>query len=130
MARFVVRRLAAAAALLVVISFVIFGALRLAPGDPILLFVGPYATEQQKVQMRHELALDRSVFEQYWLYVSHVAHGDLGRSIFYRSAVTDVIRKAIVPSAILGSIGLVLSYLIAIPAGVVAARRHNHPVDH
>src|SRR3712207_5252532 len=102
MGRFVARRAASAAALLVVISFVIFAALRLAPGDPVLLFVGPYATEEQKLQLRHELGLDRSVFVQYWMYVENLAQGDLGRSIFYRSAVTDVIGDAIGPSALLG----------------------------
>ena len=100
-----------------------FFLLRLAPGDPALLLVGPAASAEQVAAQRRSLGLDRPVTEQYATWLGRFARGDWGTSIATGRPVRAVLAQAWPATVRLVGISLVLSYLIGIAVGVVQAAR-------
>lgn len=100
-----------------------FALLRLAPGDPALLLVGPAASAEQVAAQRRALGLDRPVVEQYMSWLGHFAQGDWGSSIATGRPVRTILAQAWPATVRLVGISLVLSYLIGIAVGVVQAAR-------
>lgn len=100
-----------------------FALLRLAPGDPALLLVGPAASAEQVAAQRRALGLDRPVVEQYVLWLGRFAQGDWGTSIATGRPVRTILAQAWPATVRLVGISLVLSYLIGIAVGVVQAAR-------
>jgi peptide/nickel transport system permease protein len=98
-----------------------FFLLRLAPGDPALLLVGPSASPEQVVAQRHVLGLDRPVAAQYVTWLGRFARGDWGTSIATGRPVRTMLAQAWPATVWLVGISLVLSYLIGIAVGVVQA---------
>ena len=126
----VVRRLIAFVPIVFVVSILIFVALRVVPGDPItVLTAGTPVTETVKRQLRHEFDLDRPLPTQYLLWAGRALHGDFGVSLKNRIPVTKLLGQSfpITLTVLLG--GLVLSLLISVPLGVIAALRQGRPVD-
>lgn len=111
----------------VVISFLLTRAL---PGDPAVQFAGQMATPESIEQVRVALGLDKSLPEQFLIYVQALFQGDLGQSIATgRPVLTDLAMR--LPASLeLTLTALVLSCLIAIPLGVLAAVRQGSWVDH
>jgi peptide/nickel transport system permease protein len=100
-----------------------FFLLRLAPGDPALLLVGPAATPAQVAAQRHALGLDRPVATQYVTWLGRFARGDWGASIATGRPVRTMLAQAWPATVRLVGISLVLSYLIGIAVGVIQAVR-------
>ena len=100
-----------------------FALLRLAPGDPALLLVGPAATADQVAAQRHALGLDRPVAEQYVTWLGRFARGDWGTSIATGRPVRAMLGQAWPATVRLVGVSLVLSYLIGIVVGAVQAVR-------
>jgi peptide/nickel transport system permease protein len=100
-----------------------FALLRLAPGDPALLLVGPAATDEQVAAQRHALGLDRPLPAQYAAWLGRLAQGDWGTSIATGRPVRTMLAHAWPATVRLVGISLVLSYLIGIGIGVVQATR-------
>jgi peptide/nickel transport system permease protein len=101
----------------------------LIPGDPAVSVLGNRATPQLVAQLHKEWGLDRSLPEQYWLFLERLGHGDLGDSLLYRVPVRDmVIQRTPVTLWLLGY-STVLAMLIAVPLATLAARRKDGPVD-
>jgi peptide/nickel transport system permease protein len=100
-----------------------FALLRLAPGDPALLLVGPAATAEQVAAQRHALGLDRPLPAQYAAWLGRFAQGDWGTSIATGRPVRAMLAGAWPATVRLVGISLVLSYLIGIGIGVVQATR-------
>jgi peptide/nickel transport system permease protein len=100
-----------------------FALLRLAPGDPALLLVGPAASAEQVAAQRRSLGLDRPVAEQYVSWLGQFARGDWGTSIATGRPVRTMLAQAWPATVRLVGISLVLSYLIGIAVGVVQAAR-------
>jgi peptide/nickel transport system permease protein len=100
-----------------------FALLRLAPGDPALLLVGPAATADQVAAQRHALGLDRPLPAQYATWLGRFAQGDWGTSIATGRPVRTMLARAWPATVRLVGISLVLSYLIGIGIGVVQATR-------
>ena len=100
-----------------------FALLRLAPGDPALLLVGPAATPAQVAAQRHALGLDRPVAEQYVTWLGRFTRGDWGTSIATGRPVRTMLAQAWPATVGLVGISLVLSYLIGIAVGVLQAVR-------
>ncbi len=129
MLRFVARRLALAVPVLLAIATLTFFAMRLAPG-------GPFDAERRlppavlaNIEARYRL--DRPLAEQYLRYLGHLLRGDLGPSFRYPDrTVGELIALGLPVSVTLGASALALALAIGIPAGVVAAVRHNRPADH
>lgn len=110
-----------------VITFIISNAV---PGDPARLLAGPRATPEQITEMRVQLGLDRPLPERYVRYLGRVLQGDLGTSIVDNQPVDRALLKRIPATVELMLSALVLSLVIGIPLGVLAAVRKGGWVDH
>jgi peptide/nickel transport system permease protein len=102
-----------------------FVLLRLAPGDPALLLVGPAASAEQVAAQRRSLGLDRPVAEQYVSWLGQFVRGDWGTSIATGRPVRTMLAQAWPATVRLVGISLVLSYLIGIAVGVIQAARRG-----
>jgi peptide/nickel transport system permease protein len=111
----------------IVVTFVLTRAL---PGDPAVYFAGPTATPQSVEEIRHQLGFDRSWPVQFAYYVNDLAHGDLGNSLSTGQPVATEILTRLPASAELTLAGLLISVIIALPLGVLAAVRPGSWIDH
>lgn len=111
----------------IVISFILTRSL---PGDPAVYFAGAMADAESIQQVREALGLDKPLVTQFFLYVGDLAQGDLGRSISTGQPVLTDLAARLPASLELTLSALVLSCLIAIPLGVLAAVRQGSWVDH
>lgn len=111
-------------------SVLAFLLIRLAPGDPALARLGLEADAASVAAMRRNMALDEPILLQYVHWLSHVLTGDLGRSLQTGRPVLPLLLDALGPTALLSFAALALSTMIAIPAGVVAASRHETLSDY
>lgn len=127
---FVIRRLLQTVPMLFGIVLVVFLVLQITPGDPARQIVGLRATEAELEEVRDELGLNDSVVEQYVRYVGNVLQGDLGYSYKSRKPVSDIIGERIVVTAWLLGAGVLLTLLISVPLGVIAALRRDRWPDH
>ncbi|MBL8675380.1 MAG: ABC transporter permease [Rhodospirillales bacterium] len=103
---------------------------RLLPGDPAAYFAGQAATPQAVAEIRTKLGLDRSLPEQFAFYVRDLARGDLGTSLSTGQPVVKEITTRLPASAELTLVALIVSALIAIPLGVLAAVKQGSWIDH
>ncbi|CAG9269963.1 ABC transporter permease [Paraburkholderia unamae] len=129
MIQYVFRRCALAVPTVLIVALLVFGMIRAIPGDPATLMLGDVDDPALLARMRHQLGLDRSVFEQFAIWVSHLLHGDLGTSIVRHQPVLDLIRNAFPVTAQIVLAATALACLIAIPAGLVAAWAQNRKTD-
>lgn len=128
--RIVLGRLIQAVPSLIGIVIVTFALTRALPGDPAVYFAGPAADEASIQQIREALGLDRSLPEQFLIYVRDLAAGDLGVSISTGFPVIEELQRRLPASLELTLLALLFSVSIAIPLGVAAATRPNSWVDH
>ena len=120
----VLRRLAQAVGLLAAVAILNFSLIHLAPGDIVSTIVGEMggASEETMAQLRHAYGLDRGFFEQLWIYLSRVATGDLGTSIYYNKPVFDLILERVPATVLLVLSALLVSLAVGTTLGVIAAR--------
>jgi peptide/nickel transport system permease protein len=123
MLRTLVRRAFAGIAVVVGVVTLMFFLIRLAPGDPALLLVGPTATQEQLDTQRRAMGLDRPLPEQYANWLGRFIQGDWGRSIATGRPVGTMISQAWPATVSLVGLSLLLSYMLGIVVGVVQASR-------
>jgi peptide/nickel transport system permease protein len=111
------------------LSLVIFVIARIVPGDPARISLGPLATNEQVAQLRQEMGFDRPAPVQYVDYVAGVLHGNFGRSLLTNRPVASDIADALPATLELVLFTLFLMTIVAVPAGVLAARWHNTWID-
>ena len=121
----VARRVLALVPIWVVVATVVFVLVRLVPGDPALLIAGTDSTPEQIADIRQSLGLDLPVHRQYVQWLGRVLHGDLGRSLFSREPVLRDLLDRVPVSLQLALSATLVSVVIAIPAGVLAAARRT-----
>jgi len=133
MTTYIIRRLILAVIVLILVSVFVFLAMRLLPGDPILMYVSASSvqeiTEEQLDALRHEFGLDKTLPMQYLDWISGVLRGDLGTSILNRSPVTQEILKRLPITVHLGLLAFIIAIIIGIPAGVLCAIRRGSWLD-
>jgi peptide/nickel transport system permease protein len=112
-----------------VVAVVIFSLLRLITGDPAAIIAGDNATSQDVAAIRGKLGLDRPIPEQFTIWVSRMARGDLGESFFFKKQVADLIAERLEPTLALATSTLILTIVLAVPLGVMAAVRRGTWVD-
>jgi peptide/nickel transport system permease protein len=129
--RAALRRVIQLVVVLLCVSFFSFALLSLAPGDPVVAIVG-FSTPAQRVAIRHDLHFDRPFLTQYKEWLSGVLHGDLGNQYFGPTGVKKVstaIGEALPVSLQLMAYAMILTILIAIPLGVLAAYKSGSLLD-
>jgi dipeptide transport system permease protein len=124
------KRLAMAIPSLIGVVIVTFLLTRALPGDPAAYFAGPAATPQAIQEVRVKLGLDKPLIVQFGHYVVDLVHGNLGTSLTTGQPVATELRNRLPASAELTLLGLIVSILIAVPLGILAATRPNSLVDH
>lgn len=120
---YVVRRLLLAIPQMLLISAVTFILIRMLPGDPARLQLGPLASEQGVAALHQTMLLDEPLPVQYVAYLNQVLHGDLGRSWVNNSAVADDLVKRLPATLELLLFGLAVILLVLVPIGVLTAAR-------
>ena len=118
---YVVRRILATIPVMVVVALFVFSLLFIAPGDPAAVIAGDQATPQDVERIRQSLGLDRPFLVQFSDWAWRLVHFDLGRSIFTNLPVTAMIAQRIEPTLSLMVVTLLLSIVVAVPIGVLAA---------
>jgi len=123
------RRLAGLAITLLVVSLVIFAVMDLLPGDPASIMLGTSASPETLAALRHELGLDQPLLIRYGQWLAGVFSGNLGQSYTYGVPVAGLIVERLAVTLPLSMIAIVLSVVIALPLGVLAAARRGGIVD-
>ena len=129
MLRYALSRCASLVISLIVASMVIFLTIEIVPGDPAAFMLGLNAQPEAVEALRTQLGLNASATERYFTWVSGMLQGDFGTSYTYRAPVSDLIADRIWVSLPLAVYALVLSTLIAFPAGIFAASRSGGAGD-
>ncbi len=118
MARLIQTRLLSAVPSVIGVVIVTFLLTRALPGDPAVYFAGPAATQQVIAEIRHSLGLDRSLPEQFLVYVGDLVHGRLGNSLSTGQPVINELLTRLPASIELTLLALALSIAVAVPLGI------------
>ncbi len=129
MIAFVARRLIESIPVLFLATVLIFLGLRLLPGDPALVLAGQDATPETLQAIRQANGLDQPLPVQYVIWLGNVAHGDLGVSFFTRTPVSQLLSQRIPATLELGIAGMLLSIVLGVPTGIVAAVQSHRTPD-
>jgi peptide/nickel transport system permease protein len=131
MGRYIASRLGMTVVMAVLATLVIFVISNFVPGDPVLAQLGDIAASNKSVvaEWRAKYGLDLPVWQRYWIFLSGLAHGDLGQSISSQRPVLDDIRAYAPATLELATVSFGLSLLIGIPLGIMAAVRRDSWID-
>jgi ABC-type dipeptide/oligopeptide/nickel transport system permease component len=128
-ATYLIRRLVLLVPVVLGISAIVFGLSHLIPGDPVLVLLGQEATPAEAARLRSVLGLDQPLPAQYIKWLGRAVQGDLGKTLFGGQAVSDLLRIAVPATLELSIAALVLSLVIALPLGILAAVRRGSATD-
>jgi peptide/nickel transport system permease protein len=119
--------------LLVIIVFFVsvasFFLVHLLPGNPAVAILGPNDTPQNAAILNHQLGLDKSLWEQYFIWIGHVFQGNLGQSFTTHQTTTSIISQSFPIDIELIVISQIIAGVIALPMAVKASRRPNRLFD-
>ncbi len=112
------------------VTVIVYFATLVLPGDAATAILGNQATPQRLAALRHQLGLDRSAVSGYWLWLSHALRGDFGTSLTQQVSVVSAEAPRVANSAVLVVCASVISTVLGIALGAVAAARRDKVVDH
>jgi peptide/nickel transport system permease protein len=130
--RYVASRLGLAIVMALLATLVVFLIANTVPGDPILAQLGDIAASNKEfvAQWRHKWGLDLPLWERYVIFLDGLLHGDLGISIASQRPVLDDIADFAPATIELATAGFLLSVLIGVPLGIIAAVKRDRWIDH
>lgn len=129
MIRVILHRIAGAVPVVLLVTLITFGLMRLIPGDVSAALGGVSSTPEQREQIRHNLGLDQPYYVQLVRWYGGLVRGDLGRSIFLGKDVTEATFERLPVSLSLSAYSLIITLLLGIVSGILAALRQNSWVD-
>jgi peptide/nickel transport system permease protein len=133
MTTYIIRRLIQAVIVLILITLLVFFAMRILPGDPLMIYITQQdislITPEMEAQLRQEFGLDKNLMLQYVDWISGIFRGDMGKSIHYRESVSTLMAQRIPVTLHLGLLAFVISSFLGILAGLVAALRRGSALD-
>ncbi len=112
------------------VATLVFALIHLVPGDPAQSMLGESASPKEIEALQKSLGLDKPLLTQYRVFLTGVAHGNLGTSFRFGTPVTQEIRKRLPDTALLAVSAMVVAILVAIPLGIVAAVFRGRFLDH
>jgi len=134
MITYIIRRLFIGIIVLIIVTLIVFFAMRLLPGDPLTIFIGQQGasgtmSEAQKEALRHEYGLDKPIMMQYFSWFGGLFTGDLGPSIYYHEDVGKLLGKRFPITLHLGLLSFVIANLVGILLGLFAGIRRGTWID-
>ncbi|MFF4287758.1 ABC transporter permease [Streptomyces sp. NPDC001739] len=130
MTRFLVKRLGQALVVLLLVSVIVFVLLHLLPGGPARAVLGVQATPQAVAHFDHQQGYDRSLPQQYLMYLGRLLTGDLGESYKLNRSVASLLAERLPKTALLAGLSLALAAVLAVPLGILQAVRRGRAADH
>jgi peptide/nickel transport system permease protein len=126
---YIVRRILATIPVMAVVAIFVFALLYLSPGDPAAIIAGDTATVEDIARIHAKLGLDQPVYIQFGQWIWRLLQGDLGISIFTNLPVSKLVEQRLEPTVALTISTLIVSVLVSIPMGVLAAWRAGSWID-
>jgi peptide/nickel transport system permease protein len=130
MTQYIIRRLLQSLFIIWGCATLVFFMIRMIPGDPVVLMLGPEYTPEAAELIRQKLGLNESLPIQYVRWLSNLATGDLGGSIATGETVSQVIMSGLPKTLSLAAVSFVIALIIAVPAGIIAALKRNSVFDY
>jgi len=132
MLRFLIARVTTMLAMALLATLVVFLITNTVPGDPVLAQLGDQAASDPAfvAQWRHDYGLDRPLWERYFIFLKGLSQGDLGRSIHSQRPVLDDIEEYTPATLELATVAFILTLIVGIPLGILAAVRRDSWIDH
>lgn len=129
--RYALRRLLFLVPVLLGAIFITFLLTRIIPSDPVGLIAGPYASEEQRAEIRHQTGLDKPFYVQFVNYLGDLRHGDMGTSLVTTAQpVTKDLKERFPASLEIVLYGMILAIGLALPLGIVSAVKRGTWIDH
>jgi peptide/nickel transport system permease protein len=119
--KYILKRLLALIPVLIGVSFLVFLILQLAPGDPAQIILGSKATTKNLEALRHQLGLDKPLYQQYLIWIGKILTGDWGRSIQLRREVLPLIFTRFQATAALTLFAASIAIIFGMFAGIISA---------
>jgi len=130
MLKYIVKRIVLMVPVILIMTIIVFSIFYFAPGDPVSRIAGPNATPEVYESIRQKYGLDQPFIVQYVRFIKSVVKGDLGISILQDRPVIEMIRERLPVTLQIGLLGFLITFIIAIPAGVIAAVKKNTIADY
>ena len=136
MTQYLIKRLLAAVPTILIVTIIIFGLVRLIPGDVVMARIaqgggaGGAVTDEQLEQIRAQLGLDRAIHEQYLDWIAGAIRGDLGTSLWSGAPINELLLDRIPVTFEIVLLAMGLSMLLAVPLGIVSAIHQDRPLDY
>jgi peptide/nickel transport system permease protein len=127
--RYILRRLLLMIPVAFLVTIGVFILVRMSPADPVLAFSGEERDPAVLAAMREEFGLNQPMPVQYVAWITHLAHGDLGRSFQTKERVLEAIVERLPATAELGLAAILISVTIALAVGILSAIKRNSFVD-
>lgn len=125
----IVRRLLQAVPVILLSTFIVFGLLKLVPGDVAVTLAGDNASDERIAEIRHIYGLDRSFFVQYGSWLWKALHGDLSNSLVSSESVLSSIARCFPHTLLIVALAMLMALIIGIPLGIAAASKQGSWVD-
>jgi peptide/nickel transport system permease protein/oligopeptide transport system permease protein len=130
MRTYVLRRVLHSLLTLFGVSLVVFGILRVLPGDPAKMMLPEGASNAQVEQLRKQLGLEEPLYVQYGVFLTSIVRGNFGNSFQFNAPAGDVVGERVWPTLHLALAAFSLTVILGVPAGMLAAARHRTVLDY
>jgi peptide/nickel transport system permease protein len=129
MLTFIIQRLLGALLVIFGVISIVFLLIHMIPGDPVEIMLGESASTADREALRMALGLDQPVWVQFQQYLAGLVHLDMGSSIHLRRPVADLLLERLPATGLLAAVTLMITLLMALPLGIMAAVRRDTPWD-
>lgn len=129
MKAYIVKRIISMVPVLLLVAIFVFMLIHLIPGNPAAVILGPEATPEQILALENELGLNLPIYQQFFEWFGGIITGDLGTSLYMNMPVLDAFLEHLAPTLSLAILAQAISMIIAIPLGIIAARRQGSYTD-
>ncbi len=132
MQAFIIRRILAVIPTLIFTSVIVFASIRMIPGDVIdlMLAQNDISTGNERALIEASLGLDKPIYVQYFVWAGNLLQGDLGRSLWQNTPVTEQLAATLPITFELGFLALIVALSVAIPIGIYSAMRQDTAGDY
>ena len=127
--KYILKRLLALIPVMIGVTLIVYVVIDFAPGDPAKTILGPMATPEGIAQLREELGLNDPLLLRYGRYMNDLLHGNLGTSYKTKDSVAFEISQRLPTTAKLAVTATLVSIILAIPLGILAAVKQNTWID-